>query len=394
MYPIQILRVICCFLPLLAARFAGAEVSPEAGHQPGILTAPQGDPGPGWRDLNRAVVDGHIIPRYQVLARATSNLDTGIRGLCERPTESGLALVRKGFGMTLDAWNGISHIRFGPVETDQRYFRFQLWPDRRGTGQRQVRQLLADQDGARLEPAAFATESVAVQGLSTLELLLFPETDVGLADFASEGGVDYRCRFALTIGRNLAEMAAATLADWTRGPHPYRLTLLEPGLATGATSPASQSRFTDDRAVSAELLKALNTGAQVVHQLKLAEPLGASTEGASSNKAESWRSRRSLANVCTNLRALEHLYATGFAPRLSASTESAEIDQGLALTLAAAVNACLSQPGSLLDEAPSADRRKALEDLRDLAAALQARSGKGLAETLELTLGFNSLDGD
>lgn len=360
-----------------------------AGAAPAWSGAEHG-PVTAWRDLNLAVVDGHIVPRYRLLAQATGTLDAQIRGLCEQPTEAGLALVREGFSTALDAWNGISHIRFGPVEIDQRYYRFQLWPDKRGTGQRQVRQLLADADSTRLEPAAFAKESVAVQGLSALEMLLFPREEVALADFTTAGGPNYRCRLAQAIGRNLADMAAALLADWTQGERPYRLTLLAP-------DPADE-RFGSDQRVSAELLKSLNTGAQIVHQLKLVEPLGPSVAGANPHKAESWRSHRSLANVCTNLRALEHLYATGFALLLRKSQDAAGTDQGLALTLAAAVNACLSQPGTLLDEVASPEQRpeqrRALENLRELAGALQARSGRGLAQELDLALGFNSLDGD
>jgi len=421
MSPVRALYPLCALFLLVAAVLA----SHQAGAQP--VSGP--DAGPDWRDMNRVVVDGHIIPRYQALAQAMQALDAQIGALCGSPTEANLALVRGGFGIALDAWNGISHIRFGPVETEQRYFRFQLWPDKRGTGQRQVRQLLADQDRARLDPAVFARDSVAVQGLSALEMLLFPEEEVGVADFAAEGGPSYRCHFAQAIGDNLAGMSGATLADWTQGDQPYRRTLLEPapaqgvpgGPATPGVAPsagAGAGRFSDDQAVSAELLKTLNTGAQVIHELKLPLPAVPATGGTGPRKGEAWRSRRSLGNVCTNLRALEHLYATGFALRLRASPEAAEVDQGVALTLAAAVSACLSLPAAALDEPLGAEvvseqapgqapeeapgetperavqRRKALEDLRDLAGALQARTGRPLAEQLGLLVGFNSLDGD
>lgn len=138
----------------------------------------------------------------------------------------------------------------------------------------------------------------------------------------------------------------------------------------------------------------MSTGAQIIDQQKLAGPLGASAEMANPRKAESWRSHRSLANVCTNLRALQHLYETGFAPVLRETPESADKDRGLALTLAAAINACLSQPADLLDVPINPDGRKALEELRDLAGALQSRAGRPLAVELDLMLGFNSLDGD
>jgi predicted lipoprotein len=450
------------------------------------LAAPPALAEAGWGDLNRAVIDGHIVPRYRLLEQSARTLEHRLARLCEAPTETALAQSRAGFRAALDAWSGISHIRFGPVETDRRWFRFQLWPDKRGTGQRQVRQLLVAADSARLAPDAFASESVAVQGLTALEHLLFPESEVGVADFAAAGVPSFRCRFAQAIGANLSAMAAATLADWTLGERPYRSVLLDPAPAPqagaggraqaasqAATQAAPQPGLGDARAVSAELLKTLSTGAQVIHQQRLLEPLGGSGEQANPRKAESWRSRRSLANVCTALRALGHLYETGFATILRESGDSAQTERGLALTFAAAIDTCLSLPEDALDgpagprapgdgpgeigdevagEAPgkgvagpatgasaqspepgsgpspatgsespapgpaaesaepppwaagaeepepaqaeSARQREALGQLLDLAGALQSRTGRRLAEELDLMLGFNSLDGD
>jgi len=369
------LRTLPVLLALLASAF-GTQAQ---------TAAPTG-PQPEWSDLNRALLYGHLIPRYQVLAQSNRNLSAGLDRFCAAPDEAGLAQVRGQFVAALDAWNGIAHIRFGPIETAQRYFRFQLWPDKRGTGQKQVRQLLAEADPARLEPAALARDSVAVQGLSALELLLYPAAEITPADFQAEGGPGFRCRYAAAIGRNLTDMAQATLTDWTQGAAADATTLFKPE--------PGQERFADPKALSTEILMTLNTGAQVVHQLKLMPPLGLDPTTANPRQAESWRSRRSLANVCTNLRALEHLYATALAPRLAA-VWLPETDQGLALTLAAALNACLSLPPETLDEvADRPETRQALEHLRDLAGALQARTGKRLAEELDLTLGFNSLDGD
>ncbi len=370
-------------LPLVLALLATSVAPPTQGQ----AAQPPG-PQPDWADLNLALVQGHLVPRYRVLAQATRNLAAGLDAFCAAPDEAGLNQARGRFVAALDAWNGIAHMRFGPIETDQRFYRFQVWPDKRGTGAKQVRQLLAEADPARLEPAALARDSVAVQGLSALELLLYPHSEVTLADFQAEGGAGFRCRFAAAIGRNLAGLGQATLADWTQGEAPYAKTVLEPGIGQG--------RFADPSALGTAVLMTLNTGAQVVHELKLREPLGPGPTAANPRKAEAWRSRRSLANVCTNLRALGHLYATALAPRL-AGLWLPETDQGLALTLAAAQSACLSLPPEALDEAPGPDRpdaRQALEHLRDLAGALQARTGKRLAEELDLTLGFNSLDGD
>jgi hypothetical protein len=280
------------------------------------------------------------------------------------------------------------------VETDQRWYRFQFWPDKRGTGQRQLRQLLADQDKSVLEPRALARQSVAVQGLSALEMLLFPADEVEVMDFGTADSPSYRCLLAAAIGRNIAEMADAVQSDWTQVDRPYRDLLLDPQRAGRPSGDPAGPQFADSRSVSGELLRSLNTAAQVILDLKLAEPLGPSLEAANPRKAESWRSRRSLANVCTNLDAMEHLYDTGFALLLRESEESAQMDRDLTRDLTEAVSTCLRMPPTLLDDRPSPEQRQALEGLRRLAASVRTRTGAPLADELHLSLGFNSLDGD
>jgi len=348
----------------------------------------------GWWAINRAVVEGHIVPRYQLLAQSTQALDAQLQRLCGGPTEVVLGMVRSRFVSAIDAWNGISHVRFGPVETDQRWYRFQFWPDKRGTGQRQLRQLLADQDKSVLEPRALARQSVAVQGLSALEMLLFPADEVEVMDFGTADSPSYRCLLAAAIGRNIAEMADAVQSDWTQVDRPYRDLLLDPQRAGRPSGDPAGPQFADSRSVSGELLRSLNTAAQVILDLKLAEPLGPSLEAANPRKAESWRSRRSLANVCTNLDAMEHLYDTGFALLLRESEESAQMDRDLTRDLTEAVSTCLRMPPTVLDDRPSPEQRQALEGLRRLAASVRTRTGAPLADELHLSLGFNSLDGD
>lgn len=339
-----------------------------------------------WQDTNKALVDDHTIPRYEHLAQTTSALDQRARELCSAPTDIGIQGTRSAFVDALSAWNSVSHIRFGPVESDRRFYRFQLWPDKRNTGQRQVRQVLADSDDSRLEPAVFAQQTVAIQGLSALEMLLYPTDGLDPNDLTQDGASTFRCRMIQAITSNLAQMAAAVLADWTRGDRPYRLALLEPQPADGL--------LTDDRLVSAEFLKSMTTQIQLIHDHKLMEPLGPSLESAKPKRAESWRSARSLANICTNLAAVQEVYALGFSPRLGEQPDTVPMDQALAQTMKSVLDACKSHTGTLEDGVRDPDRRPDLENLRDLVGALKARAGRDLADALGLNLGFNSLDGD
>lgn len=339
-----------------------------------------------WQNLNRAAIDGHIVPRYQVLADTTRAFDAQVQTLCTHPTPINLALARGRFAAALDAWNGISQIRFGPVESDQRYYRFQLWPDRRGTGQRQVAQAISAADDGMLAPEAFAAQSVAVQGFGALEILLFPTDQVSLDDLAPGGTAGFRCRFAAAVTANLAAMAQSVLSDWTAGDSPYRDQLL----ATGPQHP----RFPNDKVVSSELLKAIGTTMQLIEEQKLSGPLWTSAETARPKRAEAWRSARSVRNICSNLRAAEHLYATTFTPMLRLSPEGMDSDRQIALLFSAAENTCLRLDERLAEAVADPEKRPDVVHLRDLTRGLRSHTGKQLAEALGLRLGFNSLDGD
>lgn len=340
----------------------------------------------GWRALNQAVIAGHVIPRYQALARAHAGLRAQVDLLCGAPDVATLDLARAHFAIALDAWNAISHIRFGPIQSDQRFFRFQLWPDKRGTGERQVRGFLAAADESLLEPGAFYSQSVAVQGLSALELLLFPVDSVSLEDLAPGAEAGFRCRFAQAITRNLSAMSESVSADWTGGEASYALRL--------ARLPADGVPFGSDADLAGVFLNSLATQVQVIAGPKLADPLGASAEEASPRRADSWRSARDLANVCTNLRAVGHLYDTGFAQRLRATPETRGRDGQVSRALAGALHACLEQPVTLSEGASDPAARAGLTRLRDRVEALRVTTGSALADDLDLTLGFNSMDGD
>src|SRR5204863_437791 len=70
------------------------------------------------------------------------------------------------------AWGGVEFLRFGPMATTGRPERFDFWPDPRGFTDRQLRTLIAQRDPAALDPATLEKKSVAVQGLTVLEILL------------------------------------------------------------------------------------------------------------------------------------------------------------------------------------------------------------------------------
>ena len=213
-----------------------------------------------WTDINLAITDRHILPRYQQLAVAGSALEQQVHALCQEPNADTLNGAREGFHQAMDAWQGIQHIRFGPVELFLRHSRYELWPDKHSTGDKQIRKLLAAEDTVLLKADNFRHASVAIQGLSALERLLFAQSAEPQA-FGHPGEPSYRCRLAEAIGVNVAEMGRGLVSDWREG---YRNEIL--------TAEAGNDSFEASQEVSAKLLNNLHTQLQAIVDQKLLRP--------------------------------------------------------------------------------------------------------------------------
>ncbi|HBR37591.1 MAG TPA: peptidase M75, partial [Sulfitobacter pontiacus] len=53
-----------------------------------------------------------------------------------------------------DAWIAVSHLRFGPSETDNRAFALAFWPDSRGATPKTLAGLITDADPVGRDPQA------------------------------------------------------------------------------------------------------------------------------------------------------------------------------------------------------------------------------------------------
>ncbi len=332
-----------------------------------------------WADTNLAITDRHILPRYQLLAEAGSALEQKVHALCQEPNERTLNGAREGFHQAMDAWQGIQHIRFGPVELFLRHSRYELWPDKHSTGDKQMRKLLAVEDEAALKADNFRHTSVAVQGLSALERLLFTRTAEPKA-FGLSGEPSYRCHLAEAIGGNVAEMGQDLVNDWREN---YRNEIL--------TAETGNDSFEASQEVSAKLLNNLHTQLQAIVDQKLLRPMAEDAASAKPRRAESWRSRRSLRNIALNLEATREMYRVGFAPLLR---DEPELAKRIDTAFGASIRLARESKHALYDSAAELQRRVALERLLEQTRELKRLVGNELPQALDLPLGFNSLDGD
>lgn len=347
----------------------------------------QADDMTAYQQLNDGLIAGHVIPRYEALVEATAVLERSAAGFCDAPQPAVLATLREDFHGAMDAWMSVQHIRFGPVELFLRYDRYAFWPDKRNATGRQLDALLAAADPAELETQAFGRGSVAVQGFTALERLLFSaDSESKLVDAAAEE--PYRCALVNTIAANLSRMSADTLSEWREGERPFTQVI--------ATASEDNTHYRDAREATLDFFKALHGSLQFVADLKLSRPLGSALDKAKPRRAESWRSARSLDNLQANLAAVEALYAdeAGFGRYVIEEAKDEALDRELRDRLASLRAVAEDVKGPLSDAVADPNERPKLErllvDVQDTRQLVETR----LSAALGVQVGFNAFDGD
>lgn len=275
--------------------------------------------------LARQTLERHIRPAYDRFAGTTDALGDRLAAYCAGPPDGNLAPVEGAFRGVVLAWSGVEHLRFGPVIEEHRYSRVLFWPDPRGIGIRQVERALRSEDPSVLSAESLKDKSVALQGLSALELILYGPYRDALAETGPAR--EHRCGYMQAIARNLSGIAEALKTAWS-ARHGYSKTFLEPG----PDNPAYRS----PREVTQEIAKAFQNGLEWVRDVKIAGPIGERGQKAARVDAPYARSRLSTESAIASVESLRQLFAEGgIAERVEAEspgmTGSVLFDLDLAL---------------------------------------------------------------
>ena len=330
--------------------------------------------------VNAALADSHALPRYERLATATDALATAAEALCEGRSDAGRAQARAAFHEAMDAWMGVQHLRFGPVESFNRAYRFYFWPQARGKVADAVAELVAAGEDDAALAARIESANVAVQGLLAAEVLLHDGRYLG-AD--AEG-----CGLLSAVGTNMRTMAAAILADWREGDAPFSSLMATPG--------PDNPQFEDHAAGTLAFFQSLHDSLQLIHDVNLKPVIGKSAATVRPVLAESRLSGRSQRNIVASLEALQALYLGEGSAGLSDLTAIADskldrlMRKAFRLTLATAQ----SIDGPVESAAADPALRPTVEKLATQVRALRQIVRDRLAPALGLAIGFNALDGD
>lgn len=365
-------------LSLLTAGVARGEtaVQPVQAGQPAQVAATYGD-------YVRASLEGYIRPAMGRFATDAARLPDAVQGACAAGDDSAREEFRAVYGATLASFARISFLRFGPLAEGNRLERLAFMPDARGVAQRQVRKILADRDLTAATAEQLAGKSVAVQGLTALQLVAFD--DAGAVMLGGQGeDAGFACAYSLAIATNVSAIAGELTRDWA-DPAGFSGELLAPG--------PERPRLKSDKEAAELIFNALVTGFVIVRDQDLLPALGSGPDAAKPGRLPFARSGFTLAYLSAGIGGLaEALEAGGYERGLDSEgvwiPASLEFEFGNALKMLAR----LREPMHVaLTDAEQHGRLAyvalVLKGLRDTVAL-------NLAGSLNLSGGFNALDGD
>lgn len=310
-----------------------------------------------------------LVPGYAALAAATGAQASAWEAACGASAPRDLAPLDAAFHEAADAWARVETVRYGPIAEEFRFERMAFWPERRNAAARALAQLEAADDAGLLAPARFVETSVAGQGFTALERVLFEEDSRAALAGGSERA-DRLCLIGGAITGALARVSAEVAAAWR-----------EETLPTLRDDPAAARR------AATRLVTDLLTGLQAIADLKLGLPLGETLEDARASRAELWRAGRSARQIVLNLEGLEALVRALVGD-----------DEGLAAgalrALAQAERLVRTGPSEIGEAAADPRRRSRVLLARDAVATARTAVAGEIPPALGVTTGFNALDGD
>lgn len=327
-----------------------------------------------WAPTNKAIIDEFAIPHFKKLLQSSKTLNTQTNSFCQKGGDEAFNKTKEQYHQMMDSWQQIQLLRTGPQELFMRSFRLQMWPDRSNTGAKQIRKLLNEKSLEALKPTVFQRSSTAVQGLSTIERLMYAK-DISATDFHANGKANYRCQLLQAITLNLESISSSLLIEW-QGMHQKAL-----------TTPGEENDFYDThKEVATLLLKEAATELQAVYDQKFKRPI--SKKRFRYKRAESWRSERSLRNITLNLESAKELLTIGFLPHLQDESLKKKVVEEFSQTI---------KTGHLFKTSllkTHEEQPKALAAWMKQVSLLKRTVTVEIPKALDIALGFNSLDGD
>ncbi len=324
-----------------------------------------------WQSFNINTVNSYIIPAYESLEKNTQALNASVNKLCLNSKESPelLSQAREAFHKTMDSWQIIQNIQFGPIQILMRNYSLQFWPDKKNHVGKHLTSLLETNDPTSLSEGEFHKASVSIKGLPAIERFLFDddETQQLLSN-------PFHCQVLQRISIYTQGIGHDLVDEWQE-------------MKTQFTDISADGYFETQLDASTALLKALVEPIEVIRDLKLLRPLGSEFGQQKMKRLESWRSQRSLRNIQMNIESLYLLYKN--LNDIVGAAENTLINEKFKQTLKQ-IDA-MKKPIEL-----SIETKIGYQEILNLSDSLKTLHGllENAVINQGIHLGFNSRDGD
>ena len=326
-----------------------------------------------------------ILPKYSAFAAAIDQLSNALSTLCNQPSDTHLMAARRAYRTTIVAWGQVELISFGPIADSNRYERILFWPDRRGTGRRQIRRLLRNKDESATRAEDLARKSVAVQGLGALELILYGDTSDRLV---KAGRRSHACRYTLAIAANMSNIVRRVRQNW-RDDGTFAKLWRQPG--------PDNPIYLTPRETTHQLVKAFGQTLEVLRDRRIGPALGF---GPTRRKKKPilWRSKLSLELFRANIAAAQGLlldggladgYITHFKSSDAAKSNIESIATDFRIVLAS-----IDELVRIRDPFAQDETSRGLVAIGFPLKGIRSRTEQLMSEAADLSLGFNASDGD
>ncbi|MEH0070439.1 imelysin family protein [Pannonibacter sp. Pt2-lr] len=337
----------------------------------------------GYADYVKAAVEGYIRPETRAFANAANRLPAAVEDACKSPGPATADEFRVAYGAAVAAFGRISFLRYGPLAEENRLERLAFLPDARGVAQRQIRKLVADRDESAATPESLAAKSVAVQGLTALQLAAFDDDGQVTLGGSDEAGA-YVCAYAQALAVNLAQLSGEVAALW-EAPDGFSGQLEDAG-------PDNQ-RFRSSKEAAETLFNALVTGVVIVRDQNVIPALGNDLASAKPNRIPFSRANFGQVYIASELTGIrDFIRASNYAKGVD--NEGEWIPSSLEFEVSTSLKALARAGEPMRETVKTPEGYKALSDMLLSLKGLRDLVALNLAGSLNMTGGFNALDGD
>ncbi|BFM16189.1 imelysin family protein [Maricurvus nonylphenolicus] len=323
------------------------------------------------------VTEQQIIPGYQTFASNTQHLANSLSLYCsENLQQEQFKQAKQQWRNTMDSWQSIQAIQFGPIQENNLGWELQFWPDKKNLIAKKNKGLLLED--SELSDERLQKASVVVRGLPSLEFLLFDPKAL------SYGDQQRRCDLMQGIAKHLVNVTHKLHQQWQTE---HAQLLMNPG--------TENPLYPEDKQAIAVVLDSFLSSVEVIKDRKLGQALGLKARKQHINPylLESWRSQHSLENIRHNISAVKTLMETGgFSAYLNSQGQQAlnlKITQSLE-TVYTDLHKTDKTLFINLGEGEAEQWQAVVKQLGPLIQLLK----HDLPAALNIQLGFNNNDGD